>query len=338
MRGGLSRAKPIVMALTVDTHSVEAKPLAVPLDRHMPLRTTLVAYSKCRYLFALLIPAITWYIVFRYGPMYGLQIAFKDFQISKGIWRSAWAGLKYFNLMFTAGHSFTKVFVNTLILSVYHIVFGFPAPIVLAILMNELRFRRFKKTVQTLSYLPHFMSWVILTGIITVMLSPETGPVNVLLKAIGLRPVFFLGDSSWFRFTLVATAIWKDVGWGTIVYLAALSAIDPQLYEAATVDGANRLQRIRHITLPSLFPVISILLILRMGDILDAGFDQVLNLYNAAVMDVADIIDTYVYRLGLGRLEFSLATAVGLFKNVIAFALVVAIDRVVKWLGQPGLF
>ncbi|MBO9610939.1 MAG: sugar ABC transporter permease [Paenibacillaceae bacterium] len=295
------------------------------------------AYRKCKYLFLMLVPVLLWYGVFEYGPLYGIQLAFKDFAIMKGINGSPWVGFKHFELMFTSTQDFGRVFRNTVLLSLYHIVFGFPAPIVLALLLNEVRAYAFKRIVQSISYLPHFLSWVILAGLLNAMLSPTTGVVNYIIELFGFKPIYFLADPAYFRFTLVVSAIWKEVGWGTIIYLAALASIDPSLYEAAVVDGANRWKQTLHITLPLLVPVIAIMFILRIGSVMNAGFDQVLNLYNPAVYAVSDIIDTYVYRVGLSQLQYSLTTAVGLFKNVIALVLVLGTNYLVKKSGQEGL-
>ncbi|MBO9608595.1 MAG: sugar ABC transporter permease [Paenibacillaceae bacterium] len=294
-------------------------------------------YVKTRYLFLLLAPVLIWYAIFAYGPIYGIQLAFKQYQIMDGISGSPWVGFDNFNYLFEASPDFWKVLSNTLRLSLYHIVFGFPAPIILALLFNEIRFNAFKRITQTLTYLPHFLSWVVLSGILFIILSPSTGVVNFLMQKVGIEPIYFLGNGHYFRFTLVVSSIWKEVGWGTIIYLAALASIDPQQYEAAIMDGASRWKQTLHITLPGLLPAIAIMFILRIGGILDAGFDQVLNLYTPGVYSVADIIDTYVYRMGLTQMQFSLTTAVGLFKNVIAFALVLMTNFFVKRAGQEGL-
>lgn len=294
-------------------------------------------YRKCKYLFWMLAPVLVWYAIFAYGPLYGIQLAFKDYRILDGIAGSPWAGLKHFEYMFNGSPDFLRVLRNTVVLSAYHIVFGFPAPIVFALLLNEIRLHAFKRILQTLSYLPHFLSWVILSGILFTILSPSQGVVNHVLQTVGLDPIYFLGDPRYFPFSLVVSGIWKEVGWGAIIYLAALTSIDPQQYEAAVIDGAGRWKQMIHITLPGLLPVIAIMFILRIGGILDAGFDQVLNLYTPSVYSVSDIIDTYVYRLGLTQMQFSLTAAVGLFKNVIAFALVLLTNYLVKRAGQESL-
>jgi len=292
---------------------------------------------RSKYLLMLLLPALVWYSVFSYGPLYGVQLAFKDFRILEGISGSPWVGFKYFEMMLNGSQDFFLIIRNTLVLSSYHIIFGFPAPIILALLFNELRLQWFKKLAQSISYLPHFFSWVILSGFLITILSPSSGVVNHIISFIGLKPIYFLGDPDYFRFTLVISSIWKEIGWSSIIYLAALASTDPQLYEAAVIDGAGRWKQMLHITLPSLLPVIAIMFIFRIGGILDAGFDQVLNLYTPATYRVADILDTYVYRLGLEQMQYGFATAVGLFKNVIAFTLVLIANYLVKKSGEEGL-
>ncbi|MGO4542924.1 ABC transporter permease [Paenibacillus sp. 2TAB19] len=226
---------------------------------------------------------------------------------------------------------------NTVIISCYNIVFGFPAPIVLALLLNEVRYGLFKRIAQSISYIPHFFSWVVLSGIIIMMLSPSQGPINYLLSLVHIEPIYFLADSNYFRPTLVITNIWKEVGWGTIIYLAALTGVDPTLFEAAKIDGANRFKQVWHISIPSILPVVTIMFILSLGGILNAGFDQIFNLYSPSVYNVSDIIDTYVYRAGIVNGQFGLTTAVGLFKNIIGITLVLGTNYVVKKMGQEGV-
>lgn len=291
-----------------------------------------------RYLFLLLIPALIWYGMFCYGPLYGLQLAFKDYRLIDGIWDSPWVGLKHFKTMFGSTGDFWKIMENTVLISFYNILFGFPAPIILALLFNEVRLPRFKRVTQVITYLPHFMSWVVLAGLFISVLSPSVGPVNVIIKWLGFEPIYFMGDKDWFRFTLVSTAVWKEIGWGCIIYLAALTGIDPTLYEAATVDGAGRLRQTINITLPCLMPTIAVMLVLRMGGILNAGFDQIINMYSPAVYSVSDVLDTYTYRIGMVDIQYGLSTAVGLFKNVFAFICVMLTNFAVKKMGQEGLF
>jgi putative aldouronate transport system permease protein len=294
-------------------------------------------YWKHRYLVSLFIPAVLFYAVFCYAPLYGIQIAFKNFIFRQGITKSPWVGLENFKILFSMG-SFKEVFRNTIIISSLKLIFGFPAPIILALLLNEIRAARFKKFVQTISYLPHFVSWVILGGLFVQFLSPSTGPVNIVLQSLGLKPVYFLADKFWFRPTLVITSIWKGVGWGTIIYLASISGIDPELYEAAEIDGAGRFRKMINITVPSLIPVITIMLIFSAGGIVKDDFDQIFNLYNPAVYSVGDVLSTYTYRVGLVDMRYSFSTAVGLFTNVISFVLIFLTNMVTKKINDYGLW
>ena len=296
-------------------------------------------YRKHAALTLMFIPVIAYFFIFKYIPMGGIVIAFKNYKISKGIWGSAWCGLDNFTQAFSLG-TFRRSIWNTLAISGLKLLFGFPAPIILALMLNEVSHLRFKKTIQTISYLPHFLSWVVLAGMFQQLLSPNNGAVNALLREVfGIKEsIYFLGDNKYFRGTLIATDIWKNVGWSSILYLATIAGIDPTLYEAATVDGASRWQCTRYITLPSLLSTIVIMLILSVGSIMDAGFDQVFNLYNSAVYRTGDIIDTYVYRSGINDMKYSLATAVGLFKNVIAFVLVVGTNITARKLSGEGIW
>lgn len=248
-----------------------------------------------------------------------------------GIWGSPWVGLKWFENLFTAS-DFMNVLGNTLIISLYKLVFCFPAPLLLALLFNELRNQTFKRTVQTIVYLPHFISWVVISGLLVTLLSPSSG----LISMFGMETSPLI-DPGTFRGLLVVSEIWKETGWETVIYLAAITSIGAEMYEAAKIDGAGRLQQILYITLPALKGTIAVLLILRTGKILSAGFDQVYNLYSPIVYDVADIIDTYVYRIGLSMGRFSLAAAAGLFQSVVGFILVLITNRVTKSLGEEGL-
>ncbi|MGZ9585554.1 ABC transporter permease [Paenibacillus marinisediminis] len=294
-------------------------------------------YWKTRYLVLLFLPAIAYYIIFHYVPIYGILIAFKDYRFKLGIWGSPWVGLEHFRDLFSLP-SFWEVFRNTIIISFYKLVFSFPAPIILALMLNEVRHMIFKRFVQTISYVPHFLSWVVIAGLFVQFLSPSIGPINILLKAFGIDPIYFLGDPKWFRAVLVLTEVWKSVGWGTIIYLAVLTGINPDLYEASKVDGASRMQNIRYITLPSMAPVVTIMFILAVGQIVNDDFDQVFNLYSPAVYQVGDVLSTYTYRRGLVELEYSFAATVGLFKNIIAFVLIVITNTISKKINEYGLW
>lgn len=296
-------------------------------------------YIKNRSIFLMFIPVLLWFILFDYVPMHGILIAFEDFKIGKGVFGSKFVGFANFRKLFQSP-TFLRAFVNTVVISALRIVTTFPAPIILALLLNEVRHKRFKKVAQTITYLPHFLSWVVLAGIFLQILSPTSGVVNEVLNALGFESVYFLGDPKWFRFTLIITGLWKEVGWSTVIYMAALTSIDMELYEAAELAGANRWQKCIHITLPCLMPIITIQLILTAGSIMNGGFDQIFNLYNDGVMKVGDIIDTYVYRKGLESMGYSFATAAGLFKNVISFAMVLLTNRASKRFtdGEYGLW
>ena len=291
-----------------------------------------------RYLLLMIIPAVVWYVIFAYLPMYGVTLAFKKFDYQAGIWGSPWAGMVHFERLFRSTSNFGRVLRNTVIISLLKLAFVFTSGIILALLINEIPNGRFKKITQTISYLPHFLSWVIIGSILTVILSPSTGVVNHLLGLFGIKPIFFLADVKWFRTVLIASDVWQSMGWGSIIYLAAIAGIDPALYEAATIDGAGRLTMMVKITIPCIANVITIMLILSLGQILNAGFDQVMNLYNLRVYEVADIIDTYVYRVGINDADYSFATAVGLFKNVVGLVLVVISQYVAKKMGNEGLW
>ena len=280
-------------------------------------------------LYLMMLPGLLLIIVFCYGPMYGLQIAFKDYNIGLGIWDSPWVGLKHFEKFFGTAAA-TRALTNTIIISFLKLLFSFPMPILLALFLNEIGNQAFKRVAQTISYLPHFISWIIVSTLLNNMLSPSTGIVNTLIQALGGQPIYFLADSRWFRTILVVSNIWKEIGWSSVVYLAALSGIDPSLYEAAIVDGASRIQRMLRITLPSIMSTAIVMLILSMGSIMSAGFDQVFNLYSPQVYDVGDILDTYVYRKGLIDMSYSFSTAVGFFKSVVGLILVVTVNTIAK--------
>lgn len=270
----------------------------------------------------LLLPALILILIYQYVPMLGVIIAFKEYKPWLGIIRSEWVGLDHFVYLFTYPDS-VQVIINTIVISSLKIVTNIAIPFVFALLLNEVRRIRFKRTIQTLVYLPHFLSWVILGGILIDVLSVKEGIVNGLIQWLGFPPIFFLGDGDWFRVTVIVSDVWKDFGFSAIVYLAALSGINPSLYEAAEVDGANRWHQTLHITIPSVIPIVAVVTTLALGKILDGGFDQIFNLYNPLVYNKGDIIDTFVYRVGLVGGQFSFASAVGLFKSVIGFVLVV---------------
>jgi len=301
------------------------------------LKYVLSMYYKQRYLFIAFLPALIYYIIFHYAPMYGLTIAFKDFNFSKGIMGSEWVGFENFTL-FLSTNDFRTVLSNTLIISLMQLVFGFPIPILFALLLNEVRVKSYKKVIQTISYMPHFFSWVVLAGIFTEILSPSRGLVNVMLTNLGVEPIHFMADKGWFRWVLVFSSIWKEMGWNSIIYLAALTGIDASLYEAASIDGASKMKQMYYITIPSIMPIVSIMLIMSIGKLLNDNFDQIMNMYNPSVYSVSDVISTYVYRMGLVDFKYSFATAVDVFKNVISFMLVILANSVARKVGDYGIW
>lgn len=292
-------------------------------------RAKRIAYIKRTWpLYAMVTPALILLAIFAYYPMYGLVIAFQKFNPALGFSRSTWVGLENFKRLF-ASPMFPRVLANTVILAVAKLTMGQISAITLALLLNEVRSRLFKRTMQTIIYLPHFLSWIVIGGILIDLLSPS-GLAGTIQNALGLEPITFLGSNTWFRPTLVVSHLWKEVGWSTIIYLAALTSIDPSLYEVAAIDGAGRWQRVRYISIPGILPIIILLASLSLGDILQAGFEQVLTLYNPTVYATGDIIDTYVYRIGLVQAQYGLSAAAGLFKSLIGFVLIIVSYHLAK--------
>lgn len=299
-------------------------------------RALLREMYRYRWLYFLLIPGIVFFFVFKYIPMYGLKIAFMDYNQYNPA-ASEWVGLEQFVKLFSK-RSFLPVLRNTIVISLLKLLIGFPIPIILALMMNEMRNLKFKKVSQTLLYLPHFISWVILGGIIMTLLDPDNGLITDLIMKFTGEKVMVLTDPKWFVPMLIITDIYKGMGWGTILYFAAISGIDPQLYEAASIDGAGRWRQALSITLPSIIPTIVVCFILNCGNILNAGFDQIFMLYSSHVYDVADIIDTYVYRIGIVNADYSFSTAAGMFKSVVAFIMIVVVNAIAKKTGNEGLY
>ncbi|AEY67404.1 ABC transporter permease subunit [Clostridium sp. BNL1100] len=301
------------------------------------------AYLREHYLmYIMLLPGLFFLIVYKFLPLYGITIAFKDYSIFAGnnpldaIAKSEWVGLEHFERLF-ASSAFIKVLLNTLIINLYKIVFLFPIPIICAILLNEIRNKVYRKLAQTAIYVPYFFSWVVTFGIFYSLLGTY-GIVNTGLASFGFERISFFSDTNVFRGLLVFTEGWKEVGWNTVIYLAAITGIDISLYEAARVDGASKLRQIWHITLPGMASTIVLMLILKVGYILDTGFEQILVFYNATVYDVADVIQTYVYRMGLGQSDFALGTALGLFNSVVAFILIVGANSICKRLLHRSIW
>lgn len=300
-------------------------------------RGLLYEIKKDWQLYILLVPGILFLFIFNYIPISGIVIAFQDFNIFKGIIDSTWVGMDNFIRLFNSP-DFMKIFQNTLVISVLKIVILFPLPIVLAVLLNELKKLRFKKTIQTVIYLPHFISWVIVSGLFISLLSINGGFINSIIVKLGGNPIPFFMSKEYFRGVLIFTEGWKQVGWGTIVYLAAITGIDQEQFEVARIDGANKLQQIIHITIPSIAPTIILMFILRLGSLLEAGTEQILVMYNPVVYEVADVIGTYVYRVGLGTSDYSFSTAVGLFNSVVSFVLILTGNKLAKKLFGSSIW
>lgn len=292
---------------------------------------------RLRTLYLFLLPALVWYVLFAYRPLVGLQMAFKDYTFYGGIWGSPWAGLKHFKAMLT-DYLFIRAFRNTLIIAALKLVFVATSGLVLALLLNEVGNRRFRNAVQDFSLLPHFFSWIIIDSILLEMLSPSSGALNAIREWLGLDPIFYLAEQGWFIFWVILSDVWESAGWNSIIFIAAIAGISPELYEAASIDGAGRFRKIFAVTLPSISASIFIVFILKVGGIMNAGFDQIYNLMNPAVQPVADIIDTYVYRIGLQQFKFSYGTAVGLFKNIIGLGLVLLTNRIAKKYSEEVLW
>ena len=290
-----------------------------------------------RYLYLLVLPCLIYFAVFHYAPMYGLIIAFKDFRFSLGIMDSPWVGLDNFRHLFGLS-DFYRVLLNSIILSVMRLIITFPIPILLSLALNEIPFLKYKRVTQTMVYLPYFISWVVIGGILVTLLSPSWGIINSFISSFGGEPIFFLGSSRYFRGIAIVSHVWKNAGWDTIIYLAAVTSINPELYEAATIDGASRLQRIRYITIPGIKPTIVILLLLSIGHLMNNGFEQIYMLQNAANLQVSEVFETYTYKLGLINGRFSFATTVGFFSSVVGFILLVLANTGAKLMGEEGIF
>lgn len=301
------------------------------------MKQTLRLIKRDRLLLFMLLPGILYFLVFKYAPMYGVVIAFQRYNLYKGIFHSEWVGLKYF-IEFFQGPDAWRLIRNTLLLNVYQLLFAFPAPILLALAFNELRKAWFKKISQTISFLPHFISTVVIAGLVVNFLSPSTGLANKLLGLFGVSPISFMMMPDYFRTIFISMGIWKSVGWGTIIYLAAMAGINPELYEAASIDGASKLKKVWYVTLPGIIPVIIILFILQLGDILSVGAESIILLYNPVTYETADVLSTYVYRRGLISGEFSFAAAVDLFNSVVGLILVFAANKISKKATETSIW
>lgn len=288
-------------------------------------------------LYIFILPAFLYFLVFSYGPMYGIQIAFKNFIPIQGIQGSAWVGFDHFTRFF-GSYYFWDLIWNTLSISLYELAIGFPIPIILALAFNEVKDGFFKRTVQTVTYAPHFISVVVMSGMIISFLSPSTGILVHFIESFGFKAPEFLTDPSWFKTMYVFSGVWQSAGWGTIIYLAALSSVDPGQHEAAIIDGASRFQRIRHVNIPTIIPTVTILLILNIGSLLGVGFEKILLLQNSLNMEASDVISTFVYRSGLLDAQYSFATAVGLFNSVVNAVLLITVNQIVRRMGENSLW
>ena len=287
-------------------------------------------------LYIMLLPAMVLVFIFSYMPIFGIVLAFKEYDILQGIWGSPWVGLKYFQQFFNDPYFF-RITKNTILLSFFGILFGFPAPIILALFLNELKALRFKRIIQSISYLPHFVSTVVIVGIMMYMFDAY-GIVNDILRFIGIPEQVFFSDSKWFRTLYIGSGIWQGIGWDAIIYLAAIAGINPELYEAAVLDGANRWQNMWHITLTSIMSVVRILLILEIGGLFGIGFEKVYLMYNPGIYDVADVVSTYVYRRGIIGMDFSYSAAVGLFNSIVNFTLIFIANYISRKISDEGLW
>ncbi|MCS7460042.1 sugar ABC transporter permease [Paenibacillus doosanensis] len=290
-----------------------------------------------KWLYGMLAPGVLYFLLFKYAPMWGLLMAFKDYQPYLGFFGSKWVGMKHFERLFH-DPAFWMLLRNTLVLAGYNIIFFFPAPILLSLMINEVRREKFKRAVQTVIYVPHFVSWVVVVGIAYTFFTIDGGLVNEAFMAMGGNKINFLASADWFRTMITLEVIWKETGWGTIIFLAALAGVDPQLYEAAKMDGAGRLRQLWHVTLPAIRSTIIILFILRLGTFLDTGFEQIFLMLNPINREVGEVFDTYVYTAGITQGQFSFSTAVGLFKSVVGFVLVIGSNWFAKKIGEEGVY
>jgi len=319
-----------------NTMTLKTLPASPPTEK-FEFRKLLRSLWRQRWMYMLMLPTIIYFIIFKYGPLWNAQIAFKDFKPLLGVWGSPWVGFKHFETFINSFY-FTDLLTNTVYFSLAKLILGLPLAVICAIALHETWLVRYRTFVQTVIYLPHFLSWVIMFGLLLVILSPGNGLLNKVIAYFGGKPIAFMTSPDYFRGVVIFSDIWKETGWSTILYLAALLAISPDLYEAAAVDGATPLQRIWYISLPGILPVIVLVTLLRMGHILEAGFNQIFVLYSIPVYSVGDIIDTWVYRQGILQFQFSLATAVGFFKGAIGLVLILISNKVAKRLAGQSLF
>jgi putative aldouronate transport system permease protein len=308
-------------------------PLRMTSPRARWLKRAIVRYD----LYLMLLLPLAWYAIFQYGPMYGVQIAFKDFNPAKGILHSQWVGLDNFERFFSS-YYFGSLLWNTVAISLFSLLFAFPVPVLLALLINEIRTERFKKVVQNVTYIPHFISLVVIVGMLQLFLDPQYGIVNMGLSALGGHSISFLTEGGWFKPVLISSNIWQNMGFQSIIYIAALSGINPQLYEAAKIDGASRLQRIMHVSFPGILPTVVILMILDVGQFMNVGFEKILLLQNNLNLNSSDVISTFVYRNGILKADYSYSAAIGLFNSIINFLLLLLVNRYARKKAETSLW
>jgi len=289
-----------------------------------------------RYIYLMLLPVIAYYAIFHYGPMYGLLIAFKNYGLADGVWGSPWVGFAHFQSFFE-NHFFWRLIRNTLLINLYELLFAFPAPIILALLLNELRLKLFKRVIQTISYLPHFISIVVVVGMLVDFVARD-GLINNILAMFGMEPIAFLQEPEWFRSLYISSGVWQGIGWGSIIYLAAMSTIDPSLYDAARIDGAGRWKQTLNVTIPGIMPTIVILLILNIGSMMSVGSEKIILMYNPLTYETADVISTYVYRKGILGADFGYSAAVGLFNSIVSFILIILANTISKAVSDHKLW
>lgn len=309
---------------------------AAPRLRREPGRRLIRQIARRYDLYLMLLIPVTWYLVFHYGPLYGLQIAFKNFNPGKGILGSSWVGFEHFQRFFDS-YYFWRLLWNTLSINLFSLLLAFPVPIMLALLINEIGSKRYSKLLQNVTYIPHFISVVVIVGILTVLLSPS-GPVNMLIQALGGTPTRFMESAAWFKTIFISSNIWQNMGWQSIIYIAALSGINPQLYEAAKMDGASRIRRIWHVSLPGIIPVIVILLILDIGQFMNIGFEKILLMQNNLNLEASDVISTFVYTTGILKGEYSYTAAIGLFNSLINLTLLLLVNRFARKTSDTSLW
>ncbi|TCP23525.1 putative aldouronate transport system permease protein [Scopulibacillus darangshiensis] len=313
------------------------KEKATRLIRKATFRERVVKdFKRNKYVYAMLLPVVAYFLIFHYGPMYGVQIAFKNYDVTKGFLGSPWVGFEHF-VEFFKSYYFWRLIRNTLLLSLYSLIFVFPAPIIFALLLNEIRNMKFKRLTQTITYLPHFISLVVVVGILVDFLSPQ-GLINQILSVFGVDVTNYLQEAGWFRTIFISSEVWQTVGWGSIIYLAAITNVNPQLYEAAKIDGAGRFRQIIHVTIPGILPTITILFILQLGSLMTVGYQKIILLYNPLTYETADVISTYIYRKGILDASYSYSAAIGLFDAVINFGILVLANRISKKVGETSLW